>query len=381
LFQIRSATGHDDYHISAPQCADSDSFHSSSIFHDEELVDHYLNHPDISVEHPLPIDYATIEARQQGDPALVARLQSHPQQFQLQHFPTENPRHHLICYRRRPELPWRIRIPDDLLAWTVNWYHLSLNHLGSSRLRDTISLHMTHPELRLFCEQAVSACRPCQQSKIQHRQYGELPPREVRGNPWADIAVDLIGPWNVPLHGQNLVFQALTIIDTVTNYCELIRINNKTARHVGIQLENAWLSRYPRPVRCLFDQGGEFIGNDFIRVLRNHGIKPVALTAKNPQANALCERLHLTVANVLRSLVHFNPPQNIDNAALTVDTALQTAAYSTRVAMHGALKHSPGSLAFHRDMLFDIPLLADMEVIRQRRQHIVDERARLANRN
>ena len=30
-------------------------------------------------------------------------------------------------------------------------------------------------------------------------------------------------------------------------------------------------------------------------------------------------------------------------------------------------------------MLFDIPILADMELIRQKRQIIVDERARLAN--
>jgi hypothetical protein len=199
--------------------------------------------------------------------------------------------------------------------------------------------------------------------------------------PWADIAVDLIGPWKATIHGHDLSFQALTIIDTVTNYCELIRINNKSARHVALQLENAWLSRYPRPVRCLFDQGGEFIGHDFVRVLHNHGITPVPLTVKNPQSNAICERLHLTVGNVLRTLVHYESPNDINDVVLLVDTALQTAAYSARSVIHGTLKHSPGSLAFHRDMLFDIPLVADMEVIRTRRQVVVDERARLANRS
>ena len=139
------------------------------------------------------------------------------------------------------------------------------------------------------------------------------------------------------------------------------------------------MSRYPRPVRCVFDQGGEFIGHDFTRVLRRHGIKAVPLTAKNPQANAVCERLHLTVRNVLRTMVHFNPPADIANAALLVDTALQTAAYSARTAMHGSLKHSPGSLAHHHDMLFDIPLIADMETVRQHRQQIVDAHAQLGN--
>ena len=89
----------------------------------------------------------------------------------LQHFPTENPTHYLICYRKNDQNPWKIRIPDSLLAHTVNWYHLSLNHLGSKRLRDTIGMHSTHPHLGEYCEEAVKACRICQQAKITHRHY------------------------------------------------------------------------------------------------------------------------------------------------------------------------------------------------------------------
>ena len=62
-------------------------------------------------------------------------------------------------------------------------------------------------------------------------------------------------------------------------------------------------------------------------------------------------------------MLHFAPPQNMDDAAHAVDSALQTAAYSAQVAMHGTLKHSPGSLAFHRDMLFDVLLIVDIELI------------------
>ncbi|KAL7563654.1 hypothetical protein ACA910_013390 [Epithemia clementina (nom. ined.)] len=242
-------------------------------------------------------------------------------------------------------------------------------------------MHASHPDLGLYCEQAVTSCPTCQRVKTRHRHYSELPAREVRGNPWADIAVDLIGPWKVSIHHQELTFQALTVIDTVTNLCELIRITDKTACHVGLQLENAWLSRYPRPVRCLFDQGGEFIGQGFAQVLRNHGIKPVPLTAKNPQSNLICERLHPTVGNVPRAIAHYDAPHDVPSATLMVDTALQTAAYSARTAIHGSLKHSPGSLAFHRDMLFDLPLIVNMEMVRLYRQQIVDERARHANRS
>jgi transposase InsO family protein len=316
-------------------------------------------------EHLLPIDYATLQQWQQDSLELLTLLQADPQHYMLQHFPTENPQFDLICYRRNSFSSWRICILDSLLPHTVNWYHLVMNHIGSNCLCNTISMFMSHPHLSDYCEQAVQRCKVCQHTKTQYRQYSKLPPCKVKGTPWSDIAVDLFGPWKATIHGQAMTFQALTIIDMVTNYCELICINNKSARHVAIQLENARLSRYPRPVHCLFDQGGEFIGHEFTRLLHNHGIKPVPLMVKNPQSNALCKRLHLAVGNVLRTLVHYHAPNDIPDVLLLMDTALQTAAYSACTVIHGALKYSPGSLAFHRDMLFDILLIADMELIHQ----------------
>ena len=66
--------------------------------------------------------------------------------------------------------------------------------------------------------------------------------------PWHEVAVDLVGPWTIKLHGQGLKFSALTSIDTVTNYPELARINNKTSEHVAQQFENSWPSGYPKPM-------------------------------------------------------------------------------------------------------------------------------------
>jgi hypothetical protein len=42
---------------------------------------------------------------------------------------------------------------------------------------------------------------------------------------------------------------------------------------------------------------------------------------KNPQSNAVCERMHQTVGNVLRTLLNGNPPQNIASAERYVDEA------------------------------------------------------------
>ncbi len=83
--------------------------------------------------------------------------------------------------------------------------------------------------------------------------------------PWNEIAIDLIGPWKAKLQGlqQEIKFNALTCIDPISNLVELIQINNKAAEYVGQQFENAWLSHYPRPNHCIYDKGGEFIGEAF----------------------------------------------------------------------------------------------------------------------
>ena len=56
--------------------------------------------------------------------------------------------------------------------------------------------------------------------------------RDLRIAPWEEVAIDLIGPWTVNVNGKEILFQALTCIDTVSNLVELIRIDNKTAEHV-----------------------------------------------------------------------------------------------------------------------------------------------------
>ena len=103
-------------------------------------------------------------------------------------------------------------------------------------------------------------------------------------------------------------FIALTIIDMVTNLAELVLLENKTSAHVALQFENTWLARYPRPVHCIYDQGTEFIGYHFQRMLQRHLIQGHPILAKNPQANSIYDCMHQTVGNALRVLTTLNPP-------------------------------------------------------------------------
>ena len=238
--------------------------HAFSVATDDDLLlDCLLNHPDVDEGNPFVLDYESIAAQQQNDQRLQQLLVDDPVHYSNK---LMSPGVSVICYTEANK-PWKICLPDTMLDETIHWYHLSLNHVGMNKTFDSMSMHLHHPDLKDRCIALIGSCDPCQRYKLPGKGYGELPPRDAEIAPWREVAVDLIGPWRINVNGQEVVFRALTIIDTVTNYCEIIRINNKTAAHVGLQFENAWLSRYPRPLKCIFDQGKEFTGEGFQRVL------------------------------------------------------------------------------------------------------------------
>ena len=155
---------------------------------------------------------------------------------------------------------------------------------------------------------------------------------------------------------------------------------DKTSAHVALQFENTWLSRYPLPRSYTHDQGGEFVGYPFQRTLDRHGIRSCPTTAKNLQSNAIVERMHQAVGNTLRALLMLTPPHGIQQTNQLVDTTLANCFFVTRAAINSSLRVSPGSLAFGRDMILDIPLLADWNLLQQQRQQLIDDRLIVANR-
>jgi hypothetical protein len=173
------------------------------------------------------------------------------------------------------------------------------------------------------------------------------------------VAVDLVGPWSINIDGNTLNIQALTIINIATTLSEVICIEDKSSQHILILFENNWLARYPQPVQVIFNQGGEFTGRPFQAMLLQNGICPAPTTTKNLQSNAVCEQMHRTIKDSLRTICHSNPPGNVATAIELIDSVLASASYASRTAVHRTLGVSPGALVFGRDMLSPILVLHD----------------------
>ena len=115
-------------------------------------------------------------------------------------------------------------------------------------------------------------------------------------------------------------------------------------------------------------------------MLQQWGIKDVSTTSHNPQANSICERMHQTVGNILRTTLHTVQPETIEDAETLVDHALASTMHATRCAVSRMFQTSPGALSFGRDMILDIPVIADLYNIQSRRQVQIDNNLLRMNR-
>ena len=101
----------------------------------------------------------------------------------------------------------------------------------------------------------------------------------------------------------------------------------------------------------------------------DYGIKVRPITSRNPQANAILERVHQVIGNMLKNFQLYE--QNIDEEDPWSGylTAIMFAIKST---YHSTLKSTPTQLIFGRDAILPIKHLADWKLIKDRKQRLID---------
>jgi hypothetical protein len=61
--------------------------------------------------------------------------------------------------------------------------------------------------------------------------------------------------------------------DPATGLFEVAEIKDKTSEGTATILDPTWFCRYPRPKRCISDNGNEFLGKEFQELLQSYGVK------------------------------------------------------------------------------------------------------------
>ena len=129
-------------------------------------------------------------------------------------------------------------------------------------------------------------------------------------------------------------------------------------------VNRTWFCRYPHSQYIIYDNGSEFKLH-FETLCETYGLTRKPTSVMNPKANAILERMHQTIMGMLRTA-----EIDMANTISENDIAdfLTNATWAVRSTYHTVLKASPGAAIFGRDMLFDIPFIADWNKIGEYRQ-------------
>src|SRR6476660_6676409 len=181
------------------------------------------------------------------------------------------------------------------------------------------------------------------------------------------MCIDLIGPYKIRRKGQpDLVCKCVTMIDPVSGWFKIHQYGDKQSVTIANIAEQEWFSRYPWPTQVTFDRGSEFIGHDFKHmILHDYGVKAKPITVRNPQANAIVERIHQVIGNIIRTFDLENNYLDDNNPWRGI---LAATAFAVRSTYHTTLKKTPGQLVFGCDMIFNIQHVANWEYIRLNKQ-------------
>ena len=313
-----------------------------------------------------PLNFQELGKGQSKDETLKKRLLTKQRHYHLKQFDAANKSWELICFKDK------IVVAKPMQSKVVNWYHNFLGHPGINRTEETISQHLWWPNMREHITRIVSHCDSCQRNKRHNRKFGLLPPKEAESIPWDKLCVDLIGPYKIRRKGQpDLVCRCVTMIDPATGWFEICQYDDKRSITVANIVEQEWLCRYPWPTQITFDRGSEFIGHDFKDMVKNdYGIKTKPITTRNPQANAIVERVHQVIANIIRT---FELQDNYLDEDDPWKGILAATAFAVRSTYHTTLQKTPGQLVFGRDMIFNLEHKANWEYIRLRKQQVINK--------
>ena len=318
-----------------------------------------------------PLSFKQIAEEQAKDPNLQAKLTEEGTRYR-----TERIKHSSFNYDIIVNGEGKIVLPPALRRPATEWYHQFLCHPGETRLELTLRQHYDWRGLREDVKHTCKACQTCRVRKKRDSKLGKLPAKEAEATPWHTLCIDLVGPYKIgkydkdPKKNKQVELHCLTMIDPATSWFEICEIDAKRADYIANYLEFHWLTRYPWPTEVVMDRGREFCAEVSAMIKNDYGLSKKLITTRNPQANAIVERVH----KVVHQMIDTSGIKDVDDLDARwgftgILSAVRRAVNST---VHTTLRATPSQLVFGRDALLNVAFQADWEAIRQRKQRLIN---------
>ncbi len=324
-----------------------------------------------------PLHYRRLRVEQQKEQALLDLVGKDPA-FSEQEFRHSDSKYTLVV-RKDLDGNQQIVVPKVLQKKATEWYHETLCHPGETRTELTLKQHFYWKGMRKTVQRVCQKCKSCQLAKPKLKKYGKLPPKQAETIPWHTLCIDLIGPYKVGEGKQQRELWCLTMIDPATGWFEIANIPAKSADVIANILEQTWLTRYPWPTEVVLDRGREFMAEVKTMLTRDYGCNRKPITTRNPQANAMVERSHQTLHNMIRTQrMHAMDPEDQDDAWRGM---LSAVSFGMRSTVHTTTRATPMQLTFGRDAIHNVNFQADWRYIKERKQKLIVQNNRRENKN
>ena len=223
----------------------------------------------------------------------------------------------------------------------------------------------------------------CQQFKNRNTIYRRLPLNNIEEpKQWDKVHVDLIGPYSKYIRQQHpggsvikndVSITCMKIIEPATDWFETIKVPtfeleevtggnddfvDKSSTRIDQLLHNRWIIRHSLPRKLIFGKGSEF-KRDFTPFLKDFDIKPFLATIKNSQANAMVERMHQVILNII---VTNDLANRVFDYINKWGENLAYVAWVIRASYHRTIQFTPGQSVFGKSIIFNLTSVIDWKV-------------------
>ena len=172
----------------------------------------------------------------------------------------------------------------------------SATHLGGQALWKLFRDRYDHKAGCRICLKVAQSCPQCQMGSDYGHSQKTTEAIQSRG-PWDTLSVDIVGPLPAD-HRQEFL---IMFVDCYSRYTILVPASNHTANTVSEALLWHVVPYFGTPRRLLSDRGREFVGEVWSKLLRSLGIQRVLTSPYHPEGNAINERSHRMLNNMLRA--------------------------------------------------------------------------------
>ncbi|KAL7295326.1 hypothetical protein TKK_0011357 [Trichogramma kaykai] len=301
-----------------------------------------------SIDFPARFDVRRLQSAQNSDSDLPGILDDPAHPLKLSKIPFGPEKVEIYCERR--ENVTRPYVPAQLRDGIFSLLH-SLSHDSTRAMKRWIKQHFVWPNIDKDIASRCRNCLDCQRAKVS-RHTKPVPLRfDTPDARFDHVHIDIVGP--LPNCGGYRYL--LTMMDRYIRWPEAVPLLDTKAVTIARAFYRCWVARFGAPLILTSDQGGQFEGGVFSKLLQVCGVRRCRTTAYHPSGNGLIERRHRSLK---AAFMCYSNAENwlevLPSVLLGLRTRLISGADCSPAEMlYGGPLRIPGDLCFDEETKVD----------------------------